>query len=373
MTGCEDAADVYEAFDYFGTGNKEAFGTDTIPEEAFSNEESFLFANYDVKTVKESTNSVLPEYDFSGPVNNGISSSNENNSNVPKVSPDINQKPSSPTIFVMPGHHKTIITPYEASSKDRENELIEKLIKKGFMKKQSKSKNAKALKKILTQYYAKTIKDPIELKILDDAKKNNWIKLCQTDGMSWKEKGSTMREYEANWIVADYLRQYLEKAGYNVIMSRDSKTQIDEDGNTNKKAALVANKAKVDLLVAIHFDGVVNSKSKSGSHIIIANKKDNSTKVAEKCAKSILDSIKSKTKVGVESNSNYKNGILHSPVKGTSSSMPYTLLSWSEVPAMILECGYPGSGNADDFNSNSKKENYAKAVAAGIEKSLPIQ
>lgn len=75
-------------------------------------------------------------------------------------------------------------------------------------------------------------------------------------GGTWKRGPTGLREAEANLAVAFYLREFLQSAGADVLMTRevDRSLNMDDDDDLRDRAE-VANRARADLFLSIHHNG----------------------------------------------------------------------------------------------------------------------
>ncbi len=161
-------------------------------------------------------------------------------------------------------------------------------------------------------------------------------------------KWSKLSEYELNLIVSLQLRTELQKRGYQVLMTR-TKHKVNI---TNKERALIANKAKVDIMIRIHANGSETS-SKRGAFTICCTKKNpyyakKNYKKSKRLAKQVL-------KYFVKSTGAKKQKIWETDTM--------TGLNWSKVPAIILEMGEMNN-KKEDLQMASKK--YQKKMVKGI-------
>lgn len=143
-------------------------------------------------------------------------------------------------------------------------------------------------------------------------------------------------EYEINLQAAKILRTYLEKMGFEVIMTRES-----HDVNiTNSERAIFANENKADLVIRIHADGSDNSETNGISLQIPAENGTYTKKIykeSNKCAAIMSSYLKNE---GFKFNNIYERSDL-------------TGFNWSEVPAVLVEMGF--MSNAEEDQKLSQK------------------
>lgn len=149
-------------------------------------------------------------------------------------------------------------------------------------------------------------------------------------------------EYVTVLEISLKLRDALESQGAEVFMTRET-----HDVNiSNQERAKMMNDIGVDLVLRIHCDGVEN-KSKHGIALYCSR----SNSIAEesyRAAEAILPAVCEAT--GAQSN-------------GIVSNDNYTGQNWSEVPCIMVECGFMSNPDEDRLLND---EDYQWKLATGL-------
>ena len=163
-----------------------------------------------------------------------------------------------------------------------------------------------------------------------------------------------MSEKDINLKIAFYLKNYLEKNGAKVIMTRsnDRSLHTDDKGSVKSKKRSdlmtrrnIANNSDADALVSIHLNFFEQSKYK-GAQVFYESVHKESLLLAQK--------IQSEFKSGLDENNNRQ------VAKIDSSKIMYQNLL---LPAVIAECGF--LSNPEEAELLTKKE-YQEKVALCI-------
>lgn len=161
-------------------------------------------------------------------------------------------------------------------------------------------------------------------------------------------------EHVVNLNVALKLKEYLNKAGYTVIMTRTSSLQTI--GNVDR--ALIGNNKNANLVIRIHADSSTNSSVMGASMLVPGNVgyAKNISKISKDYGQTILGTLISE--VGMKN-------------RGIVTRTDLTGFNWSEVPVVLIEMGFLSNPNEDKLLSSSSYQNkIAMGLFKGIEKAL---
>lgn len=169
-----------------------------------------------------------------------------------------------------------------------------------------------------------------------------------TSGTSGVSTG--IPEYKTNLAIAKATRKALRKAGYKVIMLRNTnKCPLSNQQRTKK-----ANKSGADLHICIHCNAG-SSRARGPLVIVPASSRYVGSKIYKKTCRlgsSLISAVSKST--GKRANA-------------TIRSNYYTTINWAKIPTVILECGFM-SNPSEDRQLNSAS--YQKKIAAGIVKGV---
>ena len=164
-------------------------------------------------------------------------------------------------------------------------------------------------------------------------------------------------EKDINLQIAKKLQEELESRGISVLMTREEdKGLYDEDADNKqvqdlKRRVELINETAPVLAVSIHQNSYP-SPDVSGSQIFYFEH----SKEGEEMANTVQKQIEN------------LEGIKNRPIKGNDT---YYLLRRTEVPTMIIECGFlSNQEEATRLAEESYQETLAKAIADGIEECL---
>ncbi|MGL4362083.1 MAG: N-acetylmuramoyl-L-alanine amidase CwlD [Cellulosilyticaceae bacterium] len=136
-----------------------------------------------------------------------------------------------------------------------------------------------------------------------------------------------IHEDEINLQIGIKLKDYLEQSGATVIMTRMDDTYLEgSSGDTHKRKDMsyrkdVIDTSEADILVSIHQNAFTQPKVK-GAQVFYY-------KGSEK-AQLLADSIQESIKNNADADNN----------RSTKSSQDYYILKKSEMPGVIIECGF---------------------------------
>lgn len=171
------------------------------------------------------------------------------------------------------------------------------------------------------------------------------MKAKASTGTSGRYSG--IPEYQLNLDISLMLRDELEKAGYDVIMTREN----NETAISNSERAMLANNAGADISIRIHANGSEDS-SVNGALALITSPNNPYTghlyNDSYRLAEQVLDSYCQFT--------GFAN-------RGIQQNDTMTGINWSEIPVMILEMGFMTNENDDMKMADGE---FRKQMVAGI-------
>ncbi len=170
-----------------------------------------------------------------------------------------------------------------------------------------------------------------------------------SDEKKMKVAGGAPGEYIVDLSISLKIRDTLRALGADVLMIRET----NDVNISNKERAETANKYGADLTLRIHCNGNDNTDI-NGIEIYMRDKGDNSDKhnklaaVEYQFASELMRSL-------VESTGAANRSVRKSDL--------YTGINWSDVPCLIIECGY--LSNAAE-GEKLKSDEYQAKIAEGI-------
>ncbi len=165
-------------------------------------------------------------------------------------------------------------------------------------------------------------------------------------------KVSVSGEYEKdiNLEIALKLKTILEQNDCNVILTRDTDTDLSDANASNKKLSDLNNRlelilnTKPDLVVSIH-QNAYPSSSQHGAQTFYYSKSSDSKLLAETIQDSLITNVDPDN---------------HRPAKSNDS---YYILKKCSCPIVIIECGFLSNWEEDKLLQD---ENYQKQLSWGI-------
>jgi N-acetylmuramoyl-L-alanine amidase len=157
-------------------------------------------------------------------------------------------------------------------------------------------------------------------------------------------------EYKFNLKLSLKIEDLLKKAGFKVIMTRNT-NDVDL---SNIERAEIANKSKANLFLRIHADGS-NDKNIHGISILYPDNKNNKDiySASKSAAAIVLSSVINKT-------SAKSDGIVQ------RSDM--TGFNWCKVPSILIEAGFMTNIDEDKkLEDNDYENSIAEGIVNGIE------
>ncbi|MBQ4557530.1 MAG: N-acetylmuramoyl-L-alanine amidase [Clostridia bacterium] len=180
-------------------------------------------------------------------------------------------------------------------------------------------------------------------------------------GALHEENLGEITEAMINFAVAKELSNELTMRGYNVIMTHDGSTAPDTEGDaavfTPSERAEFSNSQNADLFISIHCDSYPENDEVYGTRVYYARNKIHNTKNDKKFAKAIAKCINKKFPDD--------KSVIIKEMDGADS---YTVLYKSNVPAVLIECGFITSKkDAEKLTNAEWQKNFATALADGID------
>lgn len=164
-------------------------------------------------------------------------------------------------------------------------------------------------------------------------------------------------EKDINLEIGKMVEKRLKEKGYRVVMTRTDDKILAEEGSTNKKAqdmkARVAliNETKPVLAVSVHQNSYHDSEV-SGAQVFYYSHSTEGETAAKVMQESLL-SVEPENKRQAKANDSYY------------------LLKRTEVPTIIVECGFLSNPEEADLLSDEEyQKKVADAIADGVEKYL---
>lgn len=162
-------------------------------------------------------------------------------------------------------------------------------------------------------------------------------------------KYSGVDEYIVTLDISMKMKAVLEELGANVVMTRESH-DVDL---SNKDRAEIGNNASADVVLRIHCNGAEN-ESANGIELYVRDKGDGSSEyktrseydfsLGSELIKYLIDATGAKN-------------------RGVKKSDVYTGINWSEVPCIIIECGFMSNETEDKALVN---EEYQQKLAVAV-------
>lgn len=330
-------------------------------DELQGNEQDFLFQNYDVKDIETPADESLPDYDFSGPDNGGITYEPTGYVEDP-VSAQDSVDANAPKIYLCPGHNKKAnLTSFIASSEDDEKKVKEYLKKLNtkYEEVSKRSDDERLLedknnnKKGKYEKYGDALKDFMSARDSDlsAAAKNKRKYFINKKMLVFAYTNGTLagglKEYDECFKIANLLKTELEGYRCSVVLCKSKLGENIQD----KKRAVEAGKEGCSLIIELHECGDVGK-----CRVFYANAGVDSK------AKKLADKINAALK------ENYT-------CKGTKSlrdasgkaTKGYPLVGWADMPVVRVDFGKLEAG----YGQHNEK--FAKAVAKGVAEAYGLE
>lgn len=166
-------------------------------------------------------------------------------------------------------------------------------------------------------------------------------------------------EKDVNLAIVLKVREMLEKEGVGCVLTRENDERLDESGKEMSKAAdmkervRIMNEVHPKLVVSVHQNSYTSSEIK-GAQVFYYESSKESEKIAEIMQEELRKVDTSNTR----------------KIKGNST---YYLLKRTEVPAVIVECGFLSNPEeAEKLATEGYQEKMAEAIVKGIKSYLVI-
>lgn len=164
-------------------------------------------------------------------------------------------------------------------------------------------------------------------------------------------------EKDVNLSIVLKIKELLENEGMGVVLTRDSDTRVDENGKEYSKAADmkqrvdVMNEVMPQMVVSVHQNSYTSSEIK-GAQVFYFTSSETSKKMAEIIQEELRKVDPSNTR----------------QVKANDT---YYLLKKTEVPAIIVECGFLSNPEeAEKLATEEYQDKMAEAIVEGIKSYL---
>lgn len=156
-------------------------------------------------------------------------------------------------------------------------------------------------------------------------------------------------EKDLNLAVTEKLADYLEIGGAEVILTRSSDDALGTGKRTDMaERKRIANESDADILVSIHQNAFPSAKAK-GAQVFYHNRSENGKLLAE-CVQE-----------------NLRERVDGSNNRQAKESESYYILKTTEIPAVIVECGFLSNGEEEKrLNDAGYQEKLAWAIYCGI-------
>lgn len=170
-------------------------------------------------------------------------------------------------------------------------------------------------------------------------------------GALGKEDGKTVvEEDDVNLETALYLKDILEEAGIDVVMTRKTSKKV-----TLSERCKISNEAEADLFISIHSNSVeVGKESANGTMVFYGAEKDSETDgiLSEDLAEHILD---------------YLCDALETKNLGTQNGDELAVIRGTDAPAVLVELAFISNpGDREKLMDSEYLEKAAYAIAEGI-------
>lgn len=263
ITGCSMVEDValYEIGDYLGTGETTVAGELDLVD-AHGNTGSFITSNFDIKEVGESDLEQLPAYDFSGPANLGLESSNTGEEYLTVVAGESEDLPLVCITIYNDYDENTTLCPNTRTTRDS---FVTKVIQVCGIDKNDTQLANKTYKNILKKIGKKLAGDSKPLsdeaeELKDYVLKHNTTTETQfpisSDKADVYESGNdVVYDVQLAYAVASGVRSRLLANGYRCTINRTGYERGQEGSTTKTKIsrAVAVNEAKADLHIILDF------------------------------------------------------------------------------------------------------------------------
>lgn len=178
-----------------------------------------------------------------------------------------------------------------------------------------------------------------------------------------EENLGDITEADINFAVASLLAENLTEKGYTVIMSHNGivkpETEYDDGEDTYgpSERADFSNSTAADIFISIHCDSFPSNADVYGTRLYYASGTPYATKLDKQLAEALGDAVN-------ESFPDDKDVIL----KAMDSSTAYTVLYKTEVPSVLVECGFiTNASDAEKLTDVEWQAKFAAALSDGVD------
>lgn len=178
-----------------------------------------------------------------------------------------------------------------------------------------------------------------------------------------EENLGVVTEAQITFSIASQLRDRLAERGYTVVMSHDGITKPETDYDDGEdtygpgERADFSNSQAADLFISIHCDSFPSNADVYGTRLYYGVNTPNSSKLDESFAEAL--------KYGIEETFPNDKEVILKPMNGSEA---YTVLYKTEVPSVLVECGFiTNRGDAEKLLDESWQKNFAASLADGID------
>lgn len=158
-------------------------------------------------------------------------------------------------------------------------------------------------------------------------------------------------EKDVNLQIANRLKEYLEKQGIQVVMTREDDTTEESKLADMKKRVELINEVKPAIVISIHQNSYSDSSIK-GAQVFYFTHSD----VSKTAAEIMQEELKQ-----IDSNN----------TRESKANDTFYMLKKTEVPTIIVECGFLSNAEeAEKLVTESYQEQVAQAICSGVMKWL---
>lgn len=161
-------------------------------------------------------------------------------------------------------------------------------------------------------------------------------------------------EKEINLAISLKLKEFLEKEGYEVVLTREDDNGLYEESDSNKKVTDMKKRCRIieesqaDIVVSIHQNSF-SQESVHGAQVFYYKYSDSGRVLAENIQAALKEQVDKENERSIKENSSYYM-LVHTP-----------------CPTVIVECGFlSNNAEAELLVSEDYQAKLAKAVCEGV-------